>query len=141
MKPKWKILTGVIAVVAIAAGVAASVRWTQRDLVTVQTGKVARADLISVVTASGEVKPNTYINLSANAQGRIVELLVREGDHVRKGQIVARIENIQATADVQAQRAGVIQNAENWKFENTRIRTADGSRVALKESRGITGLP
>jgi len=42
--------------------------------------------------------------------------------------------------DIVAQRAGTIQNAENWKFENTSIQTADGSRVALKESRGITGL-
>jgi len=43
--------------------------------------------------------------------------------------------------EIQAQRAGEIQNAENWKFENTRIQTADGSHVALKESRGVTGLP
>ena len=42
--------------------------------------------------------------------------------------------------DIQAQRAGTIQNAENWKFENTRIRTADGSVVTLKESRGVTGF-
>ena len=32
-------------------------------------------------------------------------------------------------------------NAENWKFEKTRIQTADGSHVALKESSGVTGLP
>jgi polygalacturonase len=42
--------------------------------------------------------------------------------------------------DIVAQRAGTIQNAENWKFENVHIQTADGSRVALKESRGVTGL-
>jgi polygalacturonase len=42
--------------------------------------------------------------------------------------------------DIESQRAGTIQNAENWKFEKTRIQTADGSRVALKESRGVTGL-
>ena len=42
--------------------------------------------------------------------------------------------------EIHAQRAGQIENAENWKFENTRIQTADGSRVALKESRGVTGL-
>jgi polygalacturonase len=42
--------------------------------------------------------------------------------------------------DIAAQQAGVIQNAENWKFENVRIQTADGSRIALKESRGVTGL-
>lgn len=43
--------------------------------------------------------------------------------------------------DIQAQRAGTIQNAENWKFENTRLQIADGSRVAIKDSRGVGGLP
>jgi len=43
--------------------------------------------------------------------------------------------------EIQAQRAGQIQNAENWKFEHTRIQTADGSRVAVTESSGIIGLP
>ncbi len=42
--------------------------------------------------------------------------------------------------DIMAQRAGTIQNAENWKFENVSIQTADGSQVALKKSRGVTGL-
>ena len=60
--------------------------------VTVQTGVAARGDLTAIVTASGEIKPKNYINLGANAQGRIMELLVKEGDHVRKGQVVARIE-------------------------------------------------
>jgi polygalacturonase len=43
--------------------------------------------------------------------------------------------------EIQAQRAGQIANAENWKFENTHIQTSDGSQVATKDSRGITGLP
>ncbi len=43
--------------------------------------------------------------------------------------------------DIQAQRAGTIQNAENWKFTGARIQTTDGSRVTLKESRDVTGLP
>ncbi|MBZ5579421.1 MAG: right-handed parallel beta-helix repeat-containing protein [Acidobacteriia bacterium] len=43
--------------------------------------------------------------------------------------------------DIQARRAGAIQNAQDWKFEDARIQTADGSRVALKNSRGVTGLP
>ena len=37
----------------VAAGTVASVRWSQRDLVTVQTAKVIREDLTSIVTASG----------------------------------------------------------------------------------------
>ena len=94
-------------VILLAAGMIASVRLRQRGQVTVQTGMATRANLVAQVTASGEIKPRTYTNLGANAQGRIVELLVNEGDFVRKGQIVARIENVQATADVEAQKANV----------------------------------
>jgi polygalacturonase len=42
--------------------------------------------------------------------------------------------------DIEAQTAGTIQNADGWRFENARIRTADGSRVALKDSKGVKGL-
>jgi HlyD family secretion protein len=94
-------------VAAVAGGVVASVRWSQRDLVTVQTGKVVRADLTAVVTASGEIKPRNYINLGANAMGPLSIIMVKEGDRVRKGQVVARIENTQAGADVNAQQANI----------------------------------
>jgi len=72
-----------------------------------QTAIVPKSDLTSIVTASGEIKPKTYTNLGANAQGRVMELMVKEGDHVHKGQVVARIESIQATADVEQQKASI----------------------------------
>jgi hypothetical protein len=43
--------------------------------------------------------------------------------------------------DIRADKAGTIANAENWKFVNTRVQAADGSRVTVKDSRGVTGLP
>src|SRR5271168_3432118 len=107
VKPKWKIAIGVLVLALIAGGVTASVKWGQKDLVTVQTGLASKSDLTSIVTASGEIKPRNYINIGANAQGRIAQLMVREGDHVRKGQVVARIEHIQAQADVAASKAAV----------------------------------
>src|SRR5437762_11001195 len=79
----------------------------QNGIVAVQTGRTVRQDLISQVTASGEIKPRNYINIGANAFGRITDLLVKEGDHVRKGQVVAKIESIQAKADVEASQATV----------------------------------
>ena len=106
MKPKH-IVVSIAAVAALAAGTVASVRWSQRDVITVQTAKVVREDLTSIVTASGEIKPRNYINLGANAQGPITELLVKEGDRVKKNQVVARIENTQASADVNAQKAAI----------------------------------
>ena len=90
----------------------ASVRWSQSAQVTVQTATAAKGDLTSIVTASGEIKPKTYTNLGANAQGRVMELMVKEGDHVHKNQVVARIESIQATADVEQQKA-TIASAES----------------------------
>jgi len=107
LQTKWKVTLGLVVVAAAAGGTVASVRWSRSAQVTVQTATVTRGDLTSLVTASGEIKPRTYTNLGANAQGRIMELTVKEGDRVRRGQVVARIESIQANADVQAQRASV----------------------------------
>jgi HlyD family secretion protein len=107
LKRKWKILilVGVLVVGSIA--VVGGVRYSRRGIVTVQTGRVVRQDLTSLVTASGEIKPRKYINIGANATGELTEIPVKEGDHVRKGQLLARIENTQPEADVDAQRASL----------------------------------
>jgi HlyD family secretion protein len=107
VKRKTKITLAIVVPLLLAGGVAGGVRWSRRGLVTVQTGIVTRGDLSAIVTASGEIKPKNYINLGANAQGPITQLLVKEGDHVRKGQVVARIERIQPQAELEAQRAAV----------------------------------
>jgi HlyD family secretion protein len=125
VKRKWKIILGILAVLVVAGGTYASIRFSQRDLVTVQTGKVTQADLAAQVTASGEIKPKNYINLGANAQGRIVELLVKEGDRVRQGQVVARIESVQANADVRAQQANVATNEADSAAQEIGMRVQD----------------
>lgn len=107
MTTAGKIGLGVLAVAVIAGGVVGEKRWSQRNLVTVQTSLVERQDLNSVVTASGEIKPKNYINLGANAMGPLTEIYVKEGDRVKKNQVVARIENTQAGADVAAQKASI----------------------------------
>jgi HlyD family secretion protein len=107
VKRKWKIVITLVAVLILAIGVYASTVYSKRGVVTVQTGKVVRQDLTSLVTASGEIKPKNYINIGANAIGNITELLVKEGDHVRKGQLLAKIEDVQPEADVQAQKASL----------------------------------
>src|SRR5438445_1713344 len=102
--------------VAIGAGVVAllggivlfSVNQANKGVVTVQTAKVAKQDsLVSLVTASGEIKPTTYTNVTAQGFGRITGILVKEGDHVKKGDKLLLKENVQANPDVQAQSAAV----------------------------------
>ncbi len=108
MKTWQKIGIGVGAVVALGAIVAISVNQANKGVVTVQTAKVAPQDtLVSQVTASGEIKPTTYTNVTAQGFGRITAILVKEGDHIKKGDILLTQENIQANADVQAQSAAI----------------------------------
>ncbi len=109
MKANFKILLTIGLLVLVSGGVFASIRYSQRGIVDVQTGRVVRQDLVASVTASGEIKPKNYINLGANTIGPapITEILVKEGDHVRKGQVVAKMESVQANADVVAQHATI----------------------------------
>lgn len=104
-KKKIAIISG--AAVAVLAIVGFTVRQSRKNVVEVQAGKVERRDLASVVTASGEIKPQRYVNISANAFGKIVRLYVREGDRVQQGQLLAQLENVQSSADVAAMRSSL----------------------------------
>src|SRR2546430_457979 len=108
MKTWHKVAIGAGAVVVLGGIVLFSVNQAHKGVVTVQTAKVANQEsLVSLVTASGEIKPTTYTNVTAQGFGRITAILVREGDHVKKGDQLLLEGNVQANADVQAQSAAV----------------------------------
>jgi HlyD family secretion protein len=107
MKTWKKIAIGVGVVAVLGAIVGFTVHQSGKNVTTVQTGKAQRQDLSSVVSASGEIKPKTYVNIGANAYGKITHLYVKEGDRVKKGQLLAQLENVQSTADVSANQASV----------------------------------
>src|SRR5437016_7674872 len=107
MRTWKKIAIGGGVAVLVAAGVSISVYESRKDIVTVQTARAQRLDLVSVVSASGEIKPKTYVNIGANAFGKITKLYVKEGDRVRSGQLLAQLENVQSAADVSATQASL----------------------------------
>src|SRR6266481_931184 len=107
MKTWKKVLIGLGVVLMLAIIVSITVYQSHKNLVTVQTGKVQKQNLASVVSASGEIKPKTYVNIGANAFGKIIKLHVKEGDRVNRGQLLAQLENVQSSADVNATRASV----------------------------------
>jgi HlyD family secretion protein len=108
MKTWKKVTIGLVVVAALGTIVLISVNAANKGVVTVQTAKVAKQDtLVSLVTASGEVKPTTYTNITAQGFGRITEILVKEGDHIKIGDRLLLQENVQANADVQAQNAAI----------------------------------
>ncbi len=107
MKTWKKIAIGAGAVVLLSAIVGFTVYQSHKNVVTVQSGKAQRMDLLAVVSASGEVKPKTYVNIGANAFGKITKLYVREGDRVKRGQMLAQLENVQPAADMDATQASL----------------------------------
>src|SRR5271155_4227223 len=107
MKPWKKVAIGASAMVVLAAIVGFTVYRSGKNVVTVQTGKVQRQDLSSVVSASGEIKPKTYVNIGANAYGKITRLYVKEGDQVKRGQMLVQLENVQSAADMDAMQASL----------------------------------
>ena len=132
MKRKWKIVITLAAVAIFAAGIIASAQYSKRGIVAVQTGQVVRQDLTSVVTASGEIKPKDYHNIGANAAGDLTEILVKEGDHVRKGQLLAKIEDVQPRADVDAQRATLSSAEANSAAAEAGLKAADDNVVTMQ---------
>jgi HlyD family secretion protein len=111
MKTWQKVATGV-GVVILAGGIVwYSVNQANKDVVTVQTAHVGTERLVSIVTASGEVRPRTYSNVLAEGFGRITGIRVKEGDHVKKGDILMDIDRVQPAADVQAQ-AALVQSLQ-----------------------------
>jgi HlyD family secretion protein len=132
VKTKWKVLLGILVLLVIAAGVVASVRYNRRGVVTIQTGKVVREDLASVVTSSGEVKPRNYINLGAEFAGQLTEILVKEGDVVKKGQLVARIDETQSAADVMAQKAALSSAEADASASEAGYKAGDDNINALQ---------
>ncbi len=111
MKTWKKIAIGAGVAILLAIIVGFTVYRSSKNVATVQTGKVQRQDLATVVSASGEIKPKTYVNVGANAFGKITHLYVKEGDRVKKGQLLAQLENVQSSADVNANEAS-LQAAE-----------------------------
>jgi HlyD family secretion protein len=107
MKTWKKVAIGIGIAVVLAIIVGFTVNQSSKNVVTVQTGKAQRQDLATVVSASGEIKPKTYVNVGANAMGKITRLYVKEGDRVKKGQLLAQLENVQSSADVNATEASV----------------------------------
>ena len=132
MTRKWKWILGIGGAIVVTGAVVASVKMSQRGIVTVQTGKVVRQDLTSLVTASGEIKPRDYYNVGANVMGRIVEIGVKEGDRVRKGQVLARLENIQADADVQAMQASLNSAQADSSAAESALKATDDNIAAAQ---------
>jgi HlyD family secretion protein len=102
---KLSVLGGVILVLAAIGGLTAA--KSGKKAVEVRTEQVQGRDLVASVTASGQVRPQTKVDLSSDITGKIVKLAVKEGQMVTKGQFLLQIDAQQAEANVQRMQASL----------------------------------
>ncbi|HST50975.1 MAG TPA: efflux RND transporter periplasmic adaptor subunit [Pyrinomonadaceae bacterium] len=117
---KKKIIIAVAAVAVLAVIVVISIFARGKDEPEVTVVKVeTRPELKSTVTASGEVRPIRFVNLTSEVQGRIVDISVNPGDHVTTGQPLVRVDPTQLESSAEAQAASAqaaisdVQNARS----------------------------
>ena len=94
-------------VIVCAALVALTVYRSGSDAEKVLTAKVAQENLSSIVSGTGEIKPKNYVNVGATAFGPITHLYVKEGDRVKKGEVLAVIQNVPQQSAMGAQKATI----------------------------------
>jgi HlyD family secretion protein len=98
MSKKWKIVLGIAVAIVLAVVLMGSLRNKDRNLPHVTTAKVEKIDLLSKVTANGKIQARLKVDLSALVMGQIVNLAVKEGDKVGKGQLLLQIDKAQLAA-------------------------------------------
>ena len=129
-----------VVIVLVLTGVTAgTILYSEAGIVKVATGKVVRQDLVATVSGTGQIKPKTYVNIGATSFGRITHLYVKEGDHVKKGDIVARVESVQPEATVDAQQATIASSrtdiASYVAAENTAQANIDEAKADLEQKK------
>ena len=139
MSTNKKIILAVVIVLVIAVIVIGTVMNSGSSTIKVATTKIARQDLVSIVNGTGQIKPKTYVNVGATAFGRITHLYVKEGDHVKAGQLIATVESEQPASAVAAQRAGISASLTDVSSyaaaEATAKANLDQARADLEQKR------
>ncbi len=124
---KKKILVSVAILIVIFLIVFFNLRSKQRIGMSVEVDKVKRGELISKVSASGEVKPRKYVNISSNVPGMIEKIYVKEGEKVKEGQVLLKLDSAQYEASVARDKAYIASLEEDLRNAETNLKKAEAT--------------
>ena len=87
-----KILLSVVVILLVIAVIGKKIGWFGKAItVKVAVEEVERRTIVETVTANGRIQPEREVKLTPDVSGEIVELTVKEGDRVERGQLLLRI--------------------------------------------------
>ena len=98
MRKRTKIILAVVGALVLLFVAMGFIKRKDKDVARVTTAKVEKIDLISKVTANGKIQARRKVDLSALVMGQIVNLAVKEGDKVNRGQLLLQIDRAQLAA-------------------------------------------
>ncbi len=127
---KKLIIFGGIALLIVLLIVIVFVSGGKEDIILVQTEKVEKRDITQTVTATGIIDPEFKVIITPEVTGEIISLPVKEGDFVKKGDLLIRIKGDQ----YQAQKERLEANLKSSEA-NLQIRQAELNRVNLEYNR------
>jgi HlyD family secretion protein len=140
MTRRWVGWVLVIVAVIVAA---VAMRLAKSDAIPVDVGSVAKRPVFrSYVTASGEIVATRFADIGSNVMGKIVSLPVREGEMVKAGQLLARIDPVPAQSDVAAAEALVKALEADAKAAAEQVATsrADAEQAAARAQEAALSL-
>nr|MBA2501690.1 biotin/lipoyl-binding protein [Pyrinomonadaceae bacterium] len=132
---KKKIIIGASATVVLALVVVISIFASRSDAPEVTTVKIdMRPELRSTVSASGEVRPIQFINLTSEVNGRIEQIYVNPGDQVTRGQPLVRLDPSQLQSSQEAQAASVQGAYSDVQNARTQVLAAENNVSQAQQS-------
>src|SRR2546425_181157 len=93
--------------------------------ITVQTEKVARRNIIEIVVANGRIQPVLQVKISPEVSGEIIELPVKEGQPVKKGELLVKIKPDTYIANVKSAQAQYMSSASGKDLAEASMRKAE----------------
>ncbi len=122
---KWSI--GGIFIAAVAMVLVLTAAKGRNKAVEVRIEPVQKRDLVSSVTASGQVRPQTKVDIAADISGKITKLSVKEGQLVSAGQFLLQIDPAQAQAAVQHAEAALASSRAQLTQSEANLSQAERS--------------
>jgi HlyD family secretion protein len=134
MSRKKKLLIGGGLGLVILILIIASVFATRKDTPAVSVVKIqTKPELRSTVTASGEVRPIQFMNLTSEVQGRIEDIAVKEGDVVKKGDVLVRLDPNQLEFNTEAQMAAYQAALDEVRASQTQVVAAQNNLAQARQ--------
>ncbi len=124
-KSKKILLFSIIGVVLILIVVAVVASGKKDKIVTVQSEKVVKRNITQVVSGTGTINPETKVDISAEISGEIVQLPYKEGDTVKKGDLLVKIKAETYGARINQQQAGVQYSRTQVEVAENNLRKAE----------------